>query len=150
MNLKRRLERVEDRVDEINPGQLKAVIQGFVEGPETGYARGTLDPDDPRLQQGVNADGEAILSPWWMVIFLEGTWEQQEARLKELKADPTYRKPSMNNGPAVFFEGAARCDDVFLRLHERRKTKVSGERLNRWYEIASRLAQRIPDSSSIS
>ena len=124
MNLKQRLETLEGRVDEIKPRPLKAVIQGFVDGSETGYARGALDPADPRLQQEVDANGEAIISRWWMVIFLDGTWEQQEGRLMELRADPTYEKPWPDEGVAACFEGGARCDDVFLRLHEKEQNKT--------------------------
>ena len=127
MNLRRKLERLEGRVDEINPRRLKAVIQGFVERPEIGYARGTLDPEDPRFQQGVDAEGEAIISSWWVVIFFNGTREQQEARLKDLRAEPKFQKPWAQDGPAVFFEGGARCDDMFLRIYEREHKLKPGQ-----------------------
>jgi len=123
MDLRRKLERLEGRVDEINPRRLKAVIQGFV-GPESSYAREALDPDDPRLQQGVDAEGEAMISCWWTVIFFDGTQEQREAWLKDLREDPKFQKPWAQDGPGVFFEGGARCDDVFLMLHGREKKKT--------------------------
>jgi hypothetical protein len=46
MNLKRRIERIER---ELKPGELRAVMQGFVD--EAG-ALGALAFDDPRLQRG--------------------------------------------------------------------------------------------------
>jgi hypothetical protein len=127
MNLRRKLERLEGKVDEINPRRPKAVIQGFVEGPESSHAREALDPDDPGLQQGVDAEGEAMISCWWTATFFDGTQEQQEARLKDLRAEPKFQKPSAQDGPAVFFEGGARCDDMFLRIYEREHKLKPGQ-----------------------
>jgi hypothetical protein len=46
--------------------------------PESAFAPASLDSDDPRLQQGVDGDGEAIISRWWAVTFIDGAREQQE------------------------------------------------------------------------
>ena len=55
----------------------------------------------------------------------DGTREQQEARLKELRADPRFQVPWAQNGPPVCFEGGASCDDIFLRIHEKeQKEKI--------------------------
>ena len=54
------------------------------------------------------------------------TREQQEARLKELRADPRFQKPWDDDQPPVCLEGGARCDDVFRRIHEKEQ-KVSAK-----------------------
>lgn len=69
MHLKRRIERMER---ELKPGELRAVMQGFVD--QSG-APGALAFDDPSLQHGVDEDGGAVISRWWSVSFFEGTKE---------------------------------------------------------------------------
>ena len=112
MGLKRRIERMERKV---KPGELRAVIDGFVD--DSG-ARGALPSDDPSLQEGVDEEGEAVISRWWGVWFFEGTREQQEARLKELRLDPEFQKPCSDDEIPLRFEGGARCEDVYSRLEE--------------------------------
>src|SRR3990170_3165076 len=63
MNLKRRIERMER---ELKPGELRAVKEGFID--QCG-ASGALAFDDPSLQEGVDEEGEAIISRWWAVTF---------------------------------------------------------------------------------
>jgi len=103
---------------ELKPGELRAVMEGFVD--QSG-AQGALAFDDPRLQQGVDENGEAVISPWWSVWFFEGTREQQDARLKELRLDPRYQTPCSKDEFPGRFEGGATCEDVYLRLEERER-----------------------------
>jgi hypothetical protein len=112
MNLKRRIERMERK---LKPGELSAVMDGFVD--ESG-APGALAIDDPRLQHGVDEKGEAIISRWWSVWFFEGTREQQDARLKELRLEPRFQTPCSEDEFPVRLEGGATCEDVYLRLQE--------------------------------
>lgn len=91
--LERRVERLEHRA---KPKELRAVIEGLLT---------PLDPDDPRLRAGVDDEGEALVSPWWAVWFFEGTKEQQEARLKQLRADPEFQKKWEEDKIPVRFEG---------------------------------------------
>lgn len=88
---------------------LRAVIQG-VSPP--------VSPDDPRLRAGVDDEGEALVSPWWAVWFFEGTRDQEDARLKELRLDPEFQKPCSDDEIPVRFEGGATCEDVYSRLEE--------------------------------
>ena len=74
--------------------------------------------EDPRLEEGVNADGEAFVSRWWAVTFYEGSEEQQNARLNELRLEPLFQKPWSEDEIPVYFEGGATCDDEFARIHE--------------------------------
>jgi len=90
-------------------------MDGFVD--ESG-APGALAFDDPRLQEGVDENGEAIISRWWSVWFFEGTREQQDARLKEIRLDPRFQTPCSEDEFPVVFEGGATCEDVYLRLSE--------------------------------
>lgn len=62
--------------------------------------------------------GRRLFPPWWSVWFFEGTKEQQEARLKELRLDPEFQKPCSDDGIPVRFEGGACCEDVYSRLEE--------------------------------
>jgi hypothetical protein len=101
----------------VKPGELRAVMEGFVD--ESG-APGALALTDPSRQQGVDKDGEAVISRWWSVWFFEGTREQQEERLKKLRLDPRFQKPCSDGRIPVRFEGGATCEDVYLRLSERR------------------------------
>lgn len=91
------------------------MMDGFVD--ESG-ARRALAIDDPSLQRGVDENGQAIISRWWSVWFFEGTREQQDARLKELRLDPRFQTPCNENEFPVVFEGGATCEDVYLRLQE--------------------------------
>jgi len=56
-------------------------------------------------------------------MFFEGTKEQQEARLKELRANPQFQKPCREDEDPIRFEGGAHCDDIFLRLHEKEQNE---------------------------
>src|SRR5262245_15991791 len=69
---------------EARPKGLRAAIQGFVARDESKRRPGALNPNDPILQQGVDDDGEAVVSRWWSVMFFEGTREQQNDRLTQL------------------------------------------------------------------
>jgi hypothetical protein len=76
----------------------------------------------------------AYFTGWWVAIFFDGTREQQEARLEELRADPIYQKPWAYNGPVACLEGGLRCDDIFLRLYEKEqfeKARSSDQKLLR-------------------
>jgi len=92
------------------------VIEGDL--GETGEPKALIDEDDPRLQKGVDENGEAIISRWWSVWFFEGTREQQDARLKELRLDPRFQTPCSEDEFPVVFEGEATCEDVYLRLSQ--------------------------------
>lgn len=98
---------------ELRPGELRAVMQGFVD--QSG-APGALAFDDPRLWAGVDDEGEAVISPWWSAWFFEGTRDQQEKRLKQLRANPEFQKKWEEGEIPVRFEGGARCEDVYCRL----------------------------------
>jgi len=113
MNLTRRIQRIERKV---KPGELRAVIQGFFD--EYG-APGALPPDDPKLQQGVDEEGDAVISRCWSLSFFEGTREQQERRLKELRLNPELQKTYSGDAMAVRLERGATCEDVYSRLEER-------------------------------
>jgi len=120
MNLKRRIERIESK---IKPAALKAVIQGLLAEetlPGRPFIPSALDPDDPTLNQAVDGNGEALISRWWLVTFLEGTTEQQNERLQQLRRDGKFQKPFNEHEVPVLFEGGARCDDMLLRLHKQR------------------------------
>jgi hypothetical protein len=91
------------------------MMAGFVD--ESG-ARRALAIDDPSLQRGVDENGQAIISRWWSVWFFEGTREQQDARLKELRLDPRFQTPCSEDEFPVVFEGEATCEDVYLRLSQ--------------------------------
>lgn len=104
--LEPRVKRLEHRA---KPKELRAVIEGSLT---------PLGPDDPRLRAGVDDEGEAIISPWWSVWFFEGTKEQQEARLNQLRLDPQFQKPCSDDEIPVRFEGGASCEDVYLRLEK--------------------------------
>lgn len=76
LKLDGRLRRLEET---LRPKELRAVIQGVLS---------PVDPDDPRLRAGVDDEGEALISSRWSVWFFEGTREQQEEHLKQLRTDP--------------------------------------------------------------
>jgi hypothetical protein len=63
-------------------------IQGFVARDENKRRPGALNPNDPILQQGVDDDGEAVVSRWWAVTFFDGTREQQDERLTQFEGRP--------------------------------------------------------------
>ena len=88
MNLKRRIERIEGK---LKPRSLRAVIQGFLarSSPAGTFAPASLNADDPRLQQGVDDNGGAIVSRWWSVWFFEGTREQQEGKSEASRGEST-------------------------------------------------------------
>ena len=86
--LERRLGKLESK---LKPPALRAIIEAFLDWSalaDLGYVSRPLPPDDSRLYQGVDEHGDAVISRWWRVSFFEGTREQQEARLKELRQDP--------------------------------------------------------------
>lgn len=115
--LERRVERLEHRA---KPKELRAVIQGLITPP---------GPDDPRLRARVDDEGKALVSPWWSVWFFEGTKEQQEARLKQLRLHPEFQKPCSHDEIPVRFEGGATCEDVYARLEEEeRESREKTER----------------------
>ena len=116
MNLKSRIEKLER---EVRPGELRAAISIFFD--RSGEI-GALPANDPRLQEGVDEEGEAYISRWWSVWFFEGTREQQDARLKELRLDPQFQTPGSIDDP-IRFEGGALIDDVYLRLSEQENSE---------------------------
>ena len=79
-----------------------------------------LPLDDSRLQQGVDEHGKAVISRWWWVWFFEGTREQQEARLEELRQGPQFYKPLNENEDPVRFQGGAVYEDAFRRIEEKK------------------------------
>ena len=77
------------------------------------------------LKANIAKATETLVKHLEAVTFIDGTREQQEARLKELRADPKFQVPWSQNGPSVCFEGGASCDDIFLRIHEKeQKEKI--------------------------
>ena len=77
------------------------------------------------LKANIAKATETLVKHLEAVTFIDGTREQQEARLKELRADPRFQVPWAQNGPPVCFEGGASCDDIFLRIHEKeQKEKI--------------------------
>jgi len=122
MNLKRRIERMER---DMKPAALRAVIQGLLghSAPGTPFVPAALAADDPRLNHGVDETGEGTISPWWLVWFFEGTEEQQNARLKELRLDPQFQKPWSEGDIPVRFEGGAACEDAYRRIQEKRRNQ---------------------------
>jgi hypothetical protein len=68
--------------------------------------------------------GEADVSTGWSVTFFEGTLEQQNARLEELRRDPQYRMPRKEGDIPVHVEGGATCDDAYARIHERIQNRI--------------------------
>jgi hypothetical protein len=73
----------------------------------------------------VNEDGKADISPWWSVTFFEGTLEQQNERLKELRQDPKFAVPFNKGEVPVYFEGGATCDDSYARIHKQIHSRKS-------------------------
>jgi len=100
----------------LRPGELRAAMECFIDQSGVPTA---LPADHPGLRQGVDEEGEAVISRWWSVWFFEGTRDQQEARLKELRLDPRFQTACSKDEIPIRFEGGARCDDVFLRLSNR-------------------------------
>ncbi|MGH7826450.1 MAG: hypothetical protein ACREQ7_14900 [Candidatus Binatia bacterium] len=84
MKLEQRIRKLEGRTDT----GLAAVLYGYY------TAR---DPNDPALTVGPDEDGEARLSPYWTVWFLEGNSEEQERELQELRRDPRFNHPPKEN-----------------------------------------------------
>jgi hypothetical protein len=106
---------------EARPKGLRTAIQGFVARDENKYRPGALNPNNPILQQGVDDNGEAVVSRWWSVMFFDGTREQQDERLTQLRADPGFQKPWEEGEDPICFEGGAIIEDVIRRLSERRR-----------------------------
>jgi hypothetical protein len=71
----------------------------------------------------VDETGEGIISPWWSVWFFEGTREQQEARLEELRLDPQLQKPWSEGDIPAYLEGGAGCGDAYRRIQEERRNQ---------------------------
>ena len=109
---------------EARPKGLRAAIQGFVSRNENKRRPGALDPNNPLLQQGVDNDGEAVVSRWWAVTFFDGTREQQNERLTQLRADPRFQKPWEEGEDPICFEGGARIENVIRRLSERSRARL--------------------------
>jgi len=105
-NLIARVKRLEQKH---RPNELRAVISGLIK---------PLGPDDPRLQEGPNDEGEAVISPWWSVWFFEGTRDQQEERLKQLREDEELQNKWDEGEIPIRYEGGGCWDDVCTRLHE--------------------------------
>ena len=63
------------------------------------------------------------MAKWWWVWFFEGTREQQEARLEELRQDLQFYKPLNENEDPVRFQGGAVCEDVFRRIEEKKRNQ---------------------------
>jgi hypothetical protein len=121
MNLKRRIERLEAEMD---PPALRAVIQCLLpdsEPPDEPSLSPGLSSTDPRLNHGVDETGEGIISPWWVVWFFEGTKEEQNARLKELRLDPRFQKPWDEGDMPAYLEGGAGWEDAVRRIEEERR-----------------------------
>lgn len=125
MSLKQRLERLEA---DTKPRELKSSIQGFVARSRSGCRMpGSLRADDPRLKQGVNDEGEAVISRWWSVLFFEGTKEQQNARLNELRLCPEFQKPWNAGDIPLRYEGGASWDNlVIFNYNTKRKISEKG------------------------
>jgi hypothetical protein len=121
----------------LKPPSLRAIIEPFLDWSaltDLGlYRERPLPPDDSRLHQGVDENGDAVISRWWSVSFFEGTREQQEARLKELRQDPQFYKPLNEQEPPVRFQGGAGCEDGYRRIEEERRNQklTSAEKTQR-------------------
>ena len=76
-----------------------------------------------RLYEGVDEQGNAVITRWWWVSFYEGTREQQEARLKELRQDPQFYKPLNKQEPPVRFQGGASFEDGIRRIEEEKRNQ---------------------------
>jgi hypothetical protein len=116
--LEARLARLEAKC---KPQVLSALIQGFfTKCPDSDSedVPGCLSAEDPRLQQGVDADGEAFVSRWWAVTFFDGSQEEQNARLNELRLDPKYQRMWNEDEIPAHFEGGATFDDAITKIHE--------------------------------
>ena len=77
-----------------------------------------------RLSTKLETETEKPLSRWWLVTFLEGTVEQQNERLQQLRQDGRFQNPFNEHEDPVLVEGGARCDDMLLRLDSQRKKTV--------------------------
>src|SRR5262245_1477656 len=107
---------------EARPKGLRAAIQGFVARDENKRRRpGALDPNNPILQQGVDNDGEAVVSRWWSVMFFDGTREEQDERLTQLRADTRFQKRWEEGEDPICCEGGAMIENVIRRLGERKR-----------------------------
>ena len=120
----------------MKPPVLRAVIQCLLPvsaPPDRPSPSPGLDFADPRLNHGVDETGEGIISPWWVVWFFEGTEEEQNARLKELRLDPRFQKPWSEGDNPAYLEGGAGCEDAYQRIaEERRNPKLtSGKKTQR-------------------
>ena len=54
------------------------------------------------------------------------TEEQQNARLTALREDPKFQISLNSDEIPVHFEGGARCDDTYPRIHDENTTKSFG------------------------
>lgn len=126
--LDNRIRKLEAR---FQPKTLRATVESFVDDqstyPVTCDSPG-LPENHPRVLKGLE-DGEALLSRWWTVTFFDGTPEQQENRLNELKAIPRFQRPCRPGEEPVVNFGGARMEDTIRRLEQKRwelRTKRSG------------------------
>lgn len=121
MTLKERIIKLETM---LKPRQLPAIIESFFKispGPERKKIPAALPADDPRLSLGVDEKGRGVISRWWWVNFWEGTVEEQNARLEQLRLDPKFQASfDPNDGIPIHFEGGATWDEALIRAHERR------------------------------
>ena len=121
--LERRLGKLETK---LKPHALRAAIDAFLDWSVTADSEDVpapLPPNDPRLEQGVDDYGDAVISRWWAVSFFEGTRDQQETRLKELRQDPQFQKPMNEGEPPVYYQGGARFEDLIARIEEEERRK---------------------------
>jgi len=92
--------------------------------PQLEHRLGKLEAKlKPRALRAIIEAGDAVISRWWSVSFFEGTREQQEARLKELRQDPQFYKPLNEQEPPVRFQGGAGCEDAYQRIQEERRNQ---------------------------
>jgi hypothetical protein len=111
MNLKRRVEQME---------------KGFHSGVAaslTGRYK-PLDPANGDLPRDINEQGQAVISPYWTIWFLEGTKFEQERDLEIYRADSKYKQPPRHdpNWGDLYIEyvHGGCVDQIYLKLHEER------------------------------
>ena|ERR1041385_6613762 len=116
MNLKQRIIKLETTS---MPKQIPAVIEGFYEiSPEPGrkILPAVLRADDPRLTAGVDENGRGVISRWWWIEFWEGTIEEQNVRLQQLRLEPKFQAPFAPDDIPIHFEGGATWDEELIRV----------------------------------
>ena len=81
-NLDRRIVRLEQKLA-VSSG-LPALLAGWYE---------PTDSNDHELALSVNDEGEALISPYWSIWFLEGTKAEQERELELYRTKSRYKQP---------------------------------------------------------